>query len=70
MFACKRLIGSSLFVFVLAGTVLTQEIRTTRLAPGEAVAPMPAGPLVTATATADRVRFVAPGTVIQVRLEV
>jgi len=70
MFTFKRLLGSSLFVLVLAGTVLTQEIRTTRQAPGEAVAPLPAGPLVTATASTDRVRFVAPGTVIQVRLEV
>ena len=67
MFTFKRLIGSSLFVFVLAGTVLTQESRAPIEMPREPVA---SGPLVTAAATAKRVRFVSPGTVVQLRLEV
>ena len=70
MFKFKRLIGSSLFVFVLAGTVLTQESRAPIQKPGEAGAPILAGPLVTAAVTAERVRFVSPGTVVQLRLEV
>ena len=70
MFTFKRLIGSSLVVFVLAGVVLTQERRTPIQTPEEAVAPMPVAPLVTASATVERVRFVSPGTVVQLRLEV
>ena len=68
MFTLKRLIGGSLFVFVLAGTALAQEIRAPIDTPRE---PVPAAaPLVTAAATAKRVRFVSPGTVVQLRLEV
>ena len=70
MFTLKRLIGGSLFVFVLAGTALAQEIRAPIDTPREPVAPIPAAPLVTAAATAKRVRFVSPGTVVQLRLEV
>ena len=67
MFTVKRLIGSSLFVFVLFSTALAQENR----APAEtAREPVAAGPLVTVTATAKRVRFVSPGTAVQLRLEV
>jgi hypothetical protein len=70
MFTLKRLIGGSLFVFVLAGTALAQENRAPIETPREPVAPASAAPLVTATATAERVRFVSPGTVVQLRLEV
>ncbi|MEO8435594.1 MAG: hypothetical protein ABI596_11920, partial [Pyrinomonadaceae bacterium] len=70
MFALKRLMGVSLFVFVLAATALAQGNRARLEAPGEPVAPNSAPPLVTATATATRVRFVAPSTVVQLRLEV
>src|SRR5688572_6434369 len=69
MFTLKRLIGGSLFVFVLAGATLAQENRAPVDTPREPV-PVPAAPLVTATATAKRVRFVSPGTVVQLRLEV
>ena len=67
MFTLKRLIGGSLFVFVLAGTALAQGNRATIDSPRE---PAPTAPLVTAAATAKRVRFVSPGTVVQLRLEV
>jgi len=70
MFTFKRLIGSSLFVFVLACTALTQESRTPIQKPGEADAPTLVAPLVTAAVTAERVRFVSPGSVVQLRLEV
>ena len=70
MFTLKRFIGGSLFVFVLAGTALAQENRAPIETPREPVAPTPAAPLVTATATAKRVRFVSPGSVVQLRLEV
>ena len=67
MFTVKRLIASSLFVFVLFSTALAQENR----APAEtAREPVAAGMLVTVTATAKRVRFVSPGTAVQLRLEV
>src|SRR5688500_15084546 len=68
MFKFHRLIGSSLFVLLLIGTALAQENR----APVDTspVAAVPTAPLVTATATAKRVRFVSPGTVVQLRLEV
>lgn len=58
MFALKRLIGSSLFVFVLAATALAQESRAPIDNPREPVPTATAAPLVTATATAKRVRFV------------
>src|SRR5687768_7489795 len=67
LISVHRLIGSSLFVLFLFSTSLAQENRTPVDSPQPAVA---AGPLVTATATAKRVRFVSPGTVIQFRLEV
>ncbi|HKO43598.1 MAG TPA: hypothetical protein VJU84_09915, partial [Pyrinomonadaceae bacterium] len=62
-----RFVGGSLFAFVLAGTGLAQENRAPIENPQKPVA---ATPLVTATATAKRVRFVSPGTVVQLRLEV
>ena len=68
MFTLKRLVHGSLFVFVLAGVALAQENRAPVETPRESV--LPAAPLVTAAATAERVRFVSPGTVVQVRLEV
>jgi len=59
--------GGSLVLFVLAVTALAQESR----APIDTREPVAVvAPLVTASATAERVRFVAPGTVIQLRLEV
>jgi len=66
VFTLKRFIGGSLFVFMLAATALTQESRAQIDTPREPVA---SGPMVTATATARRVRFVSPGTVVQLRLE-
>ena len=44
MFTFKRLIGSSLFGFVLPGTVLTQESRAPIQKPGEAGAPILTAP--------------------------
>ncbi|MEO8435079.1 MAG: tail fiber domain-containing protein [Pyrinomonadaceae bacterium] len=68
MYTVKRLIGfSSLFMFVVAGTALAQETRVPFEMPRE---PVVSGPLITAAATAKRVRFVSPGTVVQLRLEV
>ena len=67
MSTLMRLVGSSLFAFVLAGTGLAQENRTPIDNPQELV---PATPLVTAKATAKRIRFVGPGTVVQLRLQV
>jgi len=61
----KRLIGSSLFVFVFASLALAQESRA--LVDNTA---KPEGPLVTATAGADRIRFSSPGSVVQLRLEI
>ncbi|MEO8435633.1 MAG: hypothetical protein ABI596_12115, partial [Pyrinomonadaceae bacterium] len=67
MFTIKRFICSSLFAFVLAGTAWAQE----NPAPVEKLRePIPAAPLVTATASIKRVRFVSPGSVVQLRLEV
>ncbi len=63
-------VGSSLFVLFLFSVALAQENRAPIETPRERVAPASAGPLVTATATAGRVRFVSPGTVVQLRLEV
>src|SRR5688572_8646655 len=70
MFSFKRLVASSFFVFVLAGFALAQEDRAPIDNPREPVATIPTAPLVTAAATAKRVRFVSPGTVVQLRLEV
>ena len=67
MFNTYRLIGGSLFVLVLFITALAQENRESVETAREPVA---AGPLVTAAATSKRVRFVSPGTVVQLRLEV
>ena len=67
MSTLMRFVGGSIFAFVLAGTGLAQENRATIENPQ---APVAATPLVTATATAKRVRFVSPGTVVQLRLEV
>ncbi len=66
MFRLKRLIGGSVLVFILAGAAPAQE-NSAPAASRDAVA---AAPVVTAAATAKRVRFVSPGTVVQVRLEV
>lgn len=62
-----RLIGSSLFVFVFAILTFAQETRTPLETPPQ---PAVSAPLVTATVNAKRVRFVSPGTVVQLRLEV
>src|SRR5687767_15077529 len=70
MFSIHRLIGSSLFVLLLFSTALGQENRAAIDTSREPVAIGPAAPLVTATATAKRVRFVSPGSVVQLRLEV
>ncbi len=67
MSTLKRLMVGSLFVFVLAGTALAQENRATIDGPRE---PAATAPLVTAAATATRVRFISPGSVVQLRLEV
>lgn len=67
MFKLKRLIGGSLVVLFIAGAALAQE----NLAPIDTSRDsVPAAPLVTATASSQRVRFVSPGTVVQLRLEV
>jgi hypothetical protein len=69
MSAMKRLIGGCVFVSsLLTTTALAQEVRAPLGPEREPVAAV--APLVTATATATRVRFVAPGTVTQLRLEV
>src|SRR5688572_2539058 len=68
MYRFKEVIGRGLFIFVLCGTALAQENPAPVEKPREVVTA--AGPLVTATATAKRVRFVSPGTVVQLRLEV
>ncbi len=70
MFTLKRVIGNSLFVFMLAAAALAQESRAPIDNRQEPVPAAAAAPLVTATATAKRVRFVSPGTVVQLRLEV
>ena len=75
MLKTRRLIGSGLFVLILFGAALAQEKRTPNdnrqePSPDALPGPVPAAPLVTATATAKRVRFVSPGTVVQLRLEV
>ena len=70
MYTLKGLISGGLFVFVLAATALAQERRAPIEIRQEPVTTATAAPLVTATATAKRVRFVSPGTVVQLRLEV
>src|SRR5688572_28498199 len=70
MCTLQRLVGSSLFMLVLAASALAQEHRAPVDTPREPVAAVAAAPLVTVTATAKRVRFVSPGTVVQFRLEV
>ena len=67
MFNTYRLIVSSLFVLFLFSAAMAQENRARIDDPRE---PVPVAPLVTAAATAERVRFVSPGTVVQLRLEV
>ena len=61
MFPLKRLMGVSLFVFVLAGTAMAQGIPAPVEMPREAVATGGSAPLVTVAVTAERVRFVSPG---------
>src|SRR5688572_21396213 len=68
MYRFKEVIGRGLFIFVLCGPALAQENPAPVEKPREVVTA--AGPLVTATATDKRVRFVSPGTVVQLRLEV
>ena len=63
----SRVIGLGLFILALAGPVLAQESRAPIDNPQT---PAPSAPLVTAAATGKRVRFVSPGTVVQLRLEV
>ncbi len=69
MLAFKRLMGVSLFVFVLGGSGLAQD-RPPVGTVEEPAGPVSVAPLVTATAGVERVRFVSPGTVVQLRLEV
>jgi hypothetical protein len=57
MCTLKRLVGGSLFVFFLFSAALAQENRTAIDNPRESVA---SRPLVTASATAARMRFVSP----------
>src|SRR5688572_22118855 len=64
----KQLIGGSLFILVLCGTVLAQENPAPVEKPRETNTAAP--PVVTATASAKRVRFLSPGSVVQLRLEV
>ena len=59
MFSLKRYIGSVLLLYVLAGTALAQQQGAPIELPRE---PVVSGPLITAAATAKRVRFVSPGT--------
>jgi hypothetical protein len=68
VFTFQRLVRGTLFVLFLFTTVLAQENRAPIAK--EPSAPIPTAPLVTATAAADRVRFVSPGSVVQLRLEV
>jgi hypothetical protein len=63
----RHLLVSSLIVFSLFSIALAQAGLTPTQPQIESLTP---APLVTATATAVRVRFVAPGTVVQLRLEV
>ncbi|MEP6570600.1 MAG: hypothetical protein ABJC10_12580, partial [Acidobacteriota bacterium] len=67
MFARNRLLGTSLFMFVLFSPTLAQEKRALTEKPLEPVA---AGSLVTATATVERVRITAPASVVQMHVEV
>ncbi len=67
MFTLTRLIYGSLVVFVLTSVALAQENRAPLNTTRESVA---TAPLVTVTATSKRVRFVSPGSVVQLRLEV
>lgn len=67
MFTTHRLISSSLFVIFLFSLALAQDNRAPIDNARQSTA---AVPLVTAAATAKRVRFVSPGTVVQLRLEV
>ena len=69
MSTLKRLISCSIVALVLAGTALAQDNRARIDNPVEPV-PVASGPVVTATATTKRVRFVSPGTAVQLRLEV
>ncbi|HEY5839817.1 MAG TPA: hypothetical protein VIT19_12330 [Pyrinomonadaceae bacterium] len=69
MCTLKRLISCSIVAVVLAGTSLAQENRAPIDNPVEPV-PATSGPVVTATATSKRVRFVSPGTAVQLRVEV
>jgi hypothetical protein len=68
MLTLKHLIHVSLFVFVVAGMALAQENRASVEVQRETA--LPVVPLVTAAATVERVRFVSPGSVVQLRLEV
>lgn len=68
MFTFKRLIGHSLVVFFLAGTALAQNLAQKNPTPIEN--PTGSAPLLTASASRERVRFVSPGTVVRLRLEV
>src|SRR5688572_26839855 len=67
MFTLKRVISVGLVLFVLAGSTLAQDSPAPVEKTRETV---PAAPLVTAAASAKRVRFVSPGSVVQLRLEV
>src|SRR5687767_3349445 len=68
MFSSRHVIFTGVFVFLLAGIASAQEPRAVIADPDQPVIASP--PLVTATSTAKRVRFVSPGTVVQLRLEI
>lgn len=70
MLTLKRGIGRILVLLVLASAATAQDSRAPIETLREPVGTASTAPIVRATATADRVRFVAPGSVVQLRLEV
>jgi len=65
MFTTDRIIRVALFIILIASTVLAQEST-----PIDYPREQTPAPLVNARASAERVRFVSPGNVVQLRLEV
>jgi len=70
VFILHRLILGTVVVLFLLTTVLAQEDRVPVESQPASQTSGPSGPLVIATATGNRVRFVSPGTVVQLRLEI
>ena len=62
MYRLKQLFAGGVFIFVICATVFGRENPTPVEKPREATPTAP--PLVTATASQKRVRFVSPGTVV------